>query len=67
MLNWLTVPEAAARSGYHENHLRRLIRAGKVSAQKRGGRWWVDQESLDAYHAQAAEAQDARYGPRDRG
>ena len=66
MTEWLTVPEAAALSGYHENHLRRLIRDGTILAQKRGGRWWVDRESVQKYLAQAAKVGDGRYGPKER-
>ncbi len=65
MTEWLTVPEAALLSGYHANHLRRLIRSSEIKAQKRGGRWWVDKESVEAYIAAASDASDARYGPKN--
>ena len=31
---WLTVNEAAELSGYHPEHIRRLIREGKIEAKK---------------------------------
>jgi len=67
MTEWITVPEAAELSGYHENHLRRLIRAGDIAAEKRGGHWWVDRKSVETYLAKAKKADDDRYGPKDRG
>ena len=64
--NWITTEQAAELSGYHENHLRRLIRSGDIKAQKRGGHWWVDRASVEAYVAKAKKTDDARYGPKDR-
>jgi len=34
----LTIPEAAAESGYSEEHLRRLVRQGDLPAERNGGR-----------------------------
>jgi len=34
---WLTVSEAAAASGYSEEHLRRLARNGELPVQRNGG------------------------------
>ena len=61
---WLSVEEAADRSGYHPEYLRRLIRAKRIEAVKKGLMWWVDPDSLDAYLKDAQEADDARYAPR---
>ena len=61
---WLSVEEAADKSGYHPEYLRRLIRADKVKAVKKGLMWWVDPDSLDAYLKEAQETDDARYTPR---
>ena len=46
---WLTVNEAAKLSGYHPEHVRRLIREGEVSAKKFSIVWMVNRESLLAY------------------
>lgn len=61
---WLSVEEAADRTGYHPEYLRRLIRARRIKAEKKGLMWWVDPDSLDAYLKEAEEADDARYAPR---
>jgi excisionase family DNA binding protein len=49
--NWLTVNEAAKLSGYHPEHIRRLIRDGAITAQKFSIVWQVNRESLFAYVA----------------
>jgi excisionase family DNA binding protein len=49
MGDWLTVEEAATLAGYHENHIRRLVRAGEVKARKVVIVWLVSRKSLDAY------------------
>ena len=49
--NWLTVNEAAKLSGYHPEHIRRLIREGAITAQKFSIVWQVNRESLLAYVA----------------
>ena len=50
---WLTVNEAAKLSGYNADHLRELIRDGKIKAQKFSIVWMVDRESLLAYKTKA--------------
>jgi excisionase family DNA binding protein len=35
---WITIREAAEISGYHIEHVRRLIRADRVKAKKMGER-----------------------------
>ncbi len=49
MADWITTTEAAELSGYHPDHLRELIRAGKIYAEKKGNAWWVDRKSLLDY------------------
>ena len=46
---WLTVSDAAEISGYHPEHIRRLIREKKINAQKFSIVWQVDRESLLDY------------------
>ena len=46
---WITVQEAAEISGYHPEHIRRLIREGKVDARKFSIVWQVDKTSLLTY------------------
>jgi excisionase family DNA binding protein len=46
---WLTVNEAAELAGYHPDHIRRLIRAGEIEAQKFSIVWQVSHESLLQY------------------
>lgn len=61
---WITTQEAAELSGYHPDHLRRLIRAGMVKAKKFGIVWQVNRQSLLDYMAQAAQSEDKRRGPK---
>lgn len=48
-MNFLTTAQAAKLTGYNQNHLNRLIRQGKIKAQKIGTAWAIDKESLLAY------------------
>jgi excisionase family DNA binding protein len=61
--DWLTVSEAAELSGYHENHIRRIVRAGHVQAQKWGNAWMVSKNSLLEYQEQIS-AQGGKRGPK---
>ncbi len=44
MSNW--TEEAVALSGYDLAHLRRLLRAGRVPGQLKGGQWWIDGDAF---------------------
>ncbi len=46
---WLTVNEAAKLSGYHPEHVRRLVRQGAITAKKFSIVWMVSRDSLLAY------------------
>lgn len=61
---WLTTHEAAELSGYHPEHLRRLLQAGTIKGQKFGPVWQVNRESLLAYLEAATESNDKRRGPK---
>ena len=61
---WLTVEESVQLSGYHPDHLRRLIRAGEIAAVKKGNAWWVQRDSLTAYLEVARQSEDRRRGPK---
>ena len=60
---WLTVRDAAKISGYNADHLRELIRDGKIKAHKFSIVWMVDQESLLTYMAKA-QASGEKRGPK---
>jgi len=62
MEDWLTTQQAAELSGYHPDHLRRLIRAGEIRGRKWGQAWQVSRESLLVYLDAAAKAGDKRWG-----
>ncbi len=57
---WLTVREAAKLSEYNADHLRELIREGKIKARKFSIVWMVDRESLLAYKAKAQASGEKR-------
>ena len=61
---WLTVQQAAELSGYHPEHLRELVREGKIAAQKFGIVWQVSKRSLSAYLKAAEKSTDRRRGPK---
>ena len=47
--SWITTNKAVEISGYHPDHIRRLIRGGRVQAKKFGPVWQVSQKSLENY------------------
>ena len=62
--DWITITEAVELSGYHPDHLRELIREGKIAATKKGNSWWVDKQALLAYLKAAKKSADKRRGPK---
>jgi len=46
---WITVEDAAKLAEYHPEHIRRLIRQGKIEARKFATVWQVDRSSLIGY------------------
>jgi len=47
--DWLTVKEAVELSGYNADHLRELMRDGKIEARKFSIVWMVSRKSLLIY------------------
>ena len=47
----LTTQEAADRLGYHPNHLRRLLRTGKVKGERIGQVWLIDRQEVERIKA----------------
>ncbi len=47
--NWISISEATQLCGYHPDHLRTLIRQGRIKGRKVVIVWLVDRSSLLAY------------------
>jgi len=62
--DWISTREAAELSGYHPEHLRRLIRSGEIEARKVSIIWLIERRSLLDYMARAADSEDKRRGPK---
>lgn len=62
---WVTTEEASEISGYHVNYLRRLIRRGKIQAQKISVVWLINYQSLLDYMAESKRSTDKRRGPKN--
>ena len=45
----ITVSEAAARTGYTERHITRLLRQGKIAGKKLGRDWLTTTEAVEVY------------------
>lgn len=60
--DWITTKEAVELSNYHPDHLRELIREGKIEARKFGIVWQVSKKSLLDYIDAASKAGDRRWG-----
>jgi hypothetical protein len=64
--DWITIQDACNISGYNAEYIRRMIRNGKLKAQKVSIVWIVDKESLLNYISQDQEKSDRRRGPKKR-
>jgi excisionase family DNA binding protein len=62
--DWITTTDAAEMSGYHVNHIRRLIRAGDIEARKFGTIWQVNRHSFESFLEKANQSSDKRWGPK---
>jgi hypothetical protein len=60
----LTVNEASQESGYHPEHIRRLLRSKAIRGRKVGLMYFINSESLRRYVRKARSANDRRFGPR---
>lgn len=49
MAEWISVSEAARQYGYHPEHIRELVREGRVKGRKIITVWQVDRASLQGY------------------
>jgi excisionase family DNA binding protein len=60
---WITTTEAVEISSYHAEHIRRLIRQGRVAGKKFGNTWQVHKASLELYMDMMKEKGERR-GPK---
>ncbi len=60
--DWITTAEAVRLSDYNAEYTRRLIRAGKIKAQKFGIVWQIDRASLLVYIRESKKSADKRRG-----
>jgi excisionase family DNA binding protein len=61
---WISVKEASELSGYDVQHVQRLLRQGKVHAEKKGGHdWWIDKASMQAYIKAMKSLGNERFNP----
>ena len=65
---WISAEEAANLSGYHHEHIRRLLRQGKMKGQLKGRMYWISKNSLLQFlrEAKKAHKHDKRHGPMKR-
>lgn len=63
-----TIQEASEETGYNPEHLRRLIRQGKIDGAKVGTFWLVRMDSLRDYlkKAEAEGKNNSCFGPKFR-
>lgn len=59
---YITTETASELSGYHVVYIRKLIRAGEITAKKYGAAYQVNRQSLEDYLAAAHKSADGRYG-----
>ena len=61
---WITTADAAELSGYHPEHVRWLVRQGRIKARKFGIVWQIHQKSLQIYIEDSVHSKDGRRGPK---
>ena len=61
--DWITTTEAVQISNYHPEHIRRLIKQGRVGGQKFGNTWQVSKSSFLVYLKDMKKKGDRR-GPK---
>lgn len=59
---WISIADAVKLSGYHPDHLRRLIRSKLIKAEKFSIVWRVERSSLISYQIDAENSVDNRRG-----
>jgi excisionase family DNA binding protein len=59
----LSVRAAAEYSGYNEQYLRRLLRAGRLEGMRIGQVWLIKLASLEEHLRNGRLSRDQRYGP----
>ena len=59
----LSVRAAAEYSGYNEQYLRRLLRAGRLDGTRIGQVWLIKLASLEAHLRVGQLSRDQRFGP----
>lgn len=62
----LSIKEASEISGYNEEHLRRLVRAGKIESARIGRVYLIRADSLERFMEEVSSSDDARLGPRQK-
>ena len=62
--NHITAQAAAEYSGYSLQHIRRLLRCGKLEGFKIGQVWLIDRAAFADYLEKAMQVTDRRVGPR---
>ncbi|MBN1261580.1 MAG: helix-turn-helix domain-containing protein [Anaerolineae bacterium] len=60
---WITTAEAAEVSGYSLNHIRRLVREGRVRSKKFGRAWMVHRRSLESYAQEMERLGEEKHDP----
>jgi hypothetical protein len=66
MTEWITTADAADISKYHPEHIRRLVREGRIDARKFGPVWQVSLKSLNSY-LMSVEEKGGKRGPKKGG
>ncbi|MBI5081290.1 MAG: helix-turn-helix domain-containing protein [Chloroflexi bacterium] len=64
--DWITSEEAIRISGFHQDYLRRILRAGKIISRKWGREWQISKSSLLTYLREGRKSSDKRRGAKEK-
>lgn len=61
--DWITTTEAAALTGYHVVHIRRLIKCGSIGGIKMGRDWMVSKSDILKYSEKMSMLGTSKHDP----
>ena len=64
MADLVTIAEATQTSTYSHEHIKWLVRTGRISGRKSGSLWLVDLKSLKRYEEDMEKLGDKKFTPK---
>lgn len=62
-MDYVSTKEASELTGYSIQYIQRLLRQGKIKAEKKGGMYWINLESVKEYKRKMDSLGSEKYSP----